>query len=86
MKTENWQNIKTSPEQTQSLKDCLEILNDNISLYARKLIHELEEQKDDFAISFLESIKDYERESGNCICDDERSFKELLEIFKNQNL
>jgi hypothetical protein len=49
-----------------------------------KIHNERQEQKDDFAISFLESIKDYERESGNRICEDERSSKELLEIFKNQ--
>lgn len=35
------------------------------------------------AISFLDAIKDYEHESGNQICCDERSSKELFEMFVN---
>jgi hypothetical protein len=39
-------------------------------------------QKDEFAIRFLDSIREYERESGKRICFDERDSKELLEIYK----
>jgi len=33
------------------------------------------------AIEFLDSIRDYERESGNKICFDERGSEELYDIF-----
>jgi hypothetical protein len=36
------------------------------------------------AVEFLDSIRDYERESGNAICYDERSSEELYEQFKNR--
>ena len=42
-----------------------------------------------FAIKFLDSIRDYERECRQLICFDERDSKELLEIFKktqNENI
>jgi hypothetical protein len=42
------------------------------------------QQQDEFAIEFLDSIKEYERENGSRICFDERDSKELLEIFKNK--
>jgi len=38
--------------------------------------------KENFAIGFLDSIKDYERENGRRICFDERTTKQLLEIYK----
>lgn len=41
---------------------------------------------DNLAIEFLDSIRDYERESGSRICFDERDSKELLEIFKKNKL
>jgi hypothetical protein len=34
---------------------------------------------------FLDSIRDYERESGKRICDDERTSEELYDLFNNQN-
>lgn len=34
------------------------------------------------AKDFLESIREHERESGNRICNDERTTDELFEIFK----
>jgi hypothetical protein len=37
-----------------------------------------------FAIEFLDSIRDYERECRQLICFDERDSKELLEIFKEK--
>jgi len=39
---------------------------------------------DDFAIGFLSSVMDYERENGSRICFDERSPKELLNIYKKE--
>ena len=47
---------------------------------------QLEQIVDNFAIEFLNSIRDYERENGSRICFDERDSKELLEIFKNKNV
>jgi hypothetical protein len=35
------------------------------------------------AIEFLDQIRDYERESGNAICYDERTSEELYEICKS---
>ncbi len=35
------------------------------------------------AIAFLDSIRDYERENGQRICNDERDSRELYEIFKS---
>lgn len=37
---------------------------------------------DNFAIDFLNSIKEYEKENGERICDDDRNSFELLEIYK----
>lgn len=37
-----WTEIKTNEKMNQTLKDCLEMKKDNISLYARKYIEELE--------------------------------------------
>jgi hypothetical protein len=37
-----WTEIKTNDKMNQTLKDCLEMQKDNISLYARKYIEELE--------------------------------------------
>jgi hypothetical protein len=37
---------------------------------------------EEFAIEFLDSIREYERENGNKICFDERDSKELLQIYK----
>lgn len=42
------------------------------------------ELADEFAIGFLDSIKEYERENGSRICFDERDSKELLEIYKKE--
>jgi len=39
---------------------------------------------DNYAIEFLDAIKEYEKENGSSICYDERSSKELLEIFKKE--
>jgi hypothetical protein len=39
---------------------------------------------DDYVIKVLDSIREYEKESGNAICDDERDSRELLEIFKKE--
>lgn len=48
-----------------------------------KVAVELEnQQKDKYAIEFLDSIREYERENGSRICFDERDSKELLEIYK----
>lgn len=38
------------------------------------------------AIEFLESIRDYEHESGNQICYDERTSDELYQLFKTKQL
>jgi len=38
------------------------------------------------AIEFLDQIREYERESGNKICFDERTSEELYEIYKPQTL
>ena len=35
------------------------------------------------AIKFLDAIRDYERESGNRICEDDRTSKELYDIFQS---
>lgn len=35
----------------------------------------------EMAISFLDNIKDYERESGNQICYDERTSEELFDLY-----
>lgn len=37
-----WTEIKTNDKMNQTLKDCLELQADNISMYARKRIEELE--------------------------------------------
>lgn len=37
------------------------------------------------AIRFLDKIRDYERESGNQICYDERSSEQLYSLFKNKD-
>jgi hypothetical protein len=40
-----------------------------------------------FSVDFLNDIKEYEKESGNRICDDERNSFELLDIYiKKRNL
>jgi hypothetical protein len=39
---------------------------------------------DDYVVKVLDSIREYEKESGNAICDDERNSRELLEIFKKE--
>ena len=39
---------------------------------------------DEFAIEFLDSIREYEREKGSRICFDERDSKELLQIYKKE--
>ena len=36
------------------------------------------------AIEFLNSIREYERESGNCICYDDRTSEELYNEYKNK--
>ena len=38
----------------------------------------------DEAIAFLEKIRDYEHESGNQICYDERTSEQLYQLFKQQ--
>jgi hypothetical protein len=45
---------------------------------------DFEQIAEDFAIGFLDSIRDYELESGYRICFDEKSSKELLEIYKKE--
>ena len=45
---------------------------------------ECEQIADEFAIEFLDSIREYERENGSRICFDERDSKELLQIFKKE--
>jgi len=37
-------------------------------------------------IGFLDHIRAYERESGNSICNDDRTSEQLYEIFKTQKL
>ena len=44
----------------------------------------LEQVAEEFAIGFLDSIRDYERENGDRICFDERDSKKLLEIYKKE--
>ena len=69
------------------LSEFQEILKDYGGLYEGFLklfdkAKELEQmQKYNFAIEFLYLIKKYEKENGSRICDDDRSSKELLEIF-----
>ena len=46
--------------------------------------HSLETARDHFAIDFLDSIREYERENGSRICFDERSSLELLETYKRE--
>jgi hypothetical protein len=45
---------------------------------------ECEKIADDYVVKVLDSIREYEKESGNAICDDERDSRELLEIFKKE--
>jgi hypothetical protein len=45
---------------------------------------ECEQIADDYVVKVLDSIREYEKESGNAICDDERDSRELLEIFKKE--
>lgn len=40
---------------------------------------------DNLSVNFLDSIIEYEKESGNRICDSDYSTRELLEIFKTNN-
>ena len=40
---------------------------------------------DNLSVKFLDSIIEYEKESGNRICDSDYSTRELLEIFKTNN-
>jgi hypothetical protein len=40
-----------------------------------------ETQLSELVIEFLDSIRDYERENGQRICFDDRSSKELFEMF-----
>ena len=47
---------------------------------------EINQQSREICIRFLESIRAYEHESGNRICDDERSTEQLFEIFINNSL
>jgi hypothetical protein len=37
---------------------------------------------DNFSVEFVDSIIEYEKESGNQICNSDYTTKELLEIFK----
>lgn len=37
---------------------------------------------DEISVRFLDSIIEYEKESGNRICDSDYTSRELLEIFK----
>lgn len=57
-------------------------LDTNPRLQIREV--QLEVIADEFAIEFLDSIREYERESGSRICFDERDSKELLQIFKKE--
>jgi hypothetical protein len=72
--------IATNTQLNRSIKgvyvDCL--------IMARQTKEMEKQQQDEFAIEFLDSIKEYERENGSRICFDERDSKELLEIFKNK--
>ena len=43
-----------------------------------------EEIADDYVVKVLDSIREYEKESGNAICYDERDSRELLKIFKKE--
>ena len=57
-------------------------LDTNPRLQIREV--QLEVIADEFAIDFLDSIREYERENGSRICFDERDSKELLQIFKKE--
>jgi hypothetical protein len=57
-------------------------LDTNPRLQIREV--QLEVIADEFAIEFLDSIREYERENGSRICFDERDSKELLQIFKKE--
>jgi hypothetical protein len=72
------------------LKDALQdddlfyFYKDVIKLYGQEMIKRQQEKQDEFAIGFLNSIRDYELENGSRICFDERDSKELLEIYKKK--
>jgi hypothetical protein len=57
---------------------------DRYSIKKTTLADRCEQIADDFAIEFLDSIREYERENGSRICFDERDSKELLQIFKKE--
>ena len=69
-----------------SLRDKLKsfAMDNHIEKYAEHNANKLEQIVDDFATEFLDSIREYERESGSRIWFDERDSKELLQIFKNE--
>ena len=67
-------------------QNLLEVGTQNFKRYIEMFEKEAKEiekqQKDDYAIEFLDSIRRYERENGKAMCFDERDSEELLEIFK----
>ena len=51
----------------------------------RAMYEAVRQERDAYAIRFLDDIRDYEMECGHPICNDERSSKEFLEIFKEHD-
>ena len=63
-----------------------ELLDADFGYDNQSLADKIEKTSDKFAIGFLDSIREYERENGSRICFDERDSKELLLIYKNQKV
>jgi len=71
-------------EKFKKLKTYFEYIKDDDSLYTiNEAIQALEskEPKPSDAVEFLDAIREYERESGNKICYDERTSDELYQQF-----
>jgi hypothetical protein len=70
-----WTEIKTNDKMNQTLKDCLEMQKDNISLYARKYIEELECEvkklsKADVIKSVCDRCEGKPESADNVLCSD----------------